>query len=491
MPVTWLVIGLLLALQVPVELARPDGDRAVRQVRRDLGAVVEVVYVQERALHGPLDLWQGQWWRIPVTPLLHASLLQLAVTLLLLMWCGSLLEPRIGHLRCLLFYAVVVCVSSLAELLLGRYFTGMLAVPVAGFAFLAVRRHSSSQLNEALPETAVRAGGALLLLGMTCDVLFGGFFPAVAITAGAVWGLLAGLAFPAAGQNAGRLRQTAAIAFVAMHLLLVPAFALCINPYWNGMYHWYLARNEQRPEYRLQHYQQALNRDPSLEKVWQRLALLQAARGRRFRCWQTALSGLRSNRSSELLEKLCRQLWAAFEDLPDRLAAVRLFNETFGTEADAFHARLDLSWNFRVLATHHIDQGELLTAWQTLLDSLTCLPEDQQSLKMLGALWTQLNSEQRQFALQRLAAAFPATAGRLQELAGLIPRGSRPLVAQQPPQSSGDETIPQSSTARFALDQRVVLPPALQSHAPRPADTLRAPPVDPDAPHSAALGVLL
>lgn len=488
-PVIWLLVVVLVVMQLPIELARPTGDRSVRQARREMGAVTTLIYVQEPQLQGPIDLWQGEGWRIPATTLQHENLVTLAVTVLLLIVLGSLLEPRLGHFGCLLFVVLAATVSSLAEVLRGRTFTGMSGVVAAMFAFLAVRRRHDSALSHQFPEAFLQLGTVLLASAVMLDLTGFRLLPGAAVATGAVWGALSGLAFPGPNVDRGRLRQTAAIGFAAAHLLLVPAFALCMFPPWSGMYQWHLARQAAVVPERVAHYRAALQRDPSLEIVWKHLALIQAVEGQRFGSWTTALKGLNQNRSSEELTKLCRELWKGFHNLPDRLGALQLLQEEFGEETPQWQARLDLSWNFRVLGEHQADQGQLAAAWQSLLEGLLAHPQDQRSLDMLEKLWLQLPPEDRLAAVGQLAELFPDSIERLQIRLGMIQTGEEPLNIHR--MAAADRELAEAQDGRFALDQQVILPPAPDETVGLEPHDLRAPAVDPDAPDSASAGTRL
>src|SRR5690606_21738384 len=51
-------------------------------------------HVDGEVLFGPFDLWDGQWWRIPISGFHHAGFVHLIVNCLSMVTLGQLLERR-------------------------------------------------------------------------------------------------------------------------------------------------------------------------------------------------------------------------------------------------------------------------------------------------------------------------------------------------------------------------------------------------------------
>jgi membrane associated rhomboid family serine protease len=78
------------------------------------------------ALVGAQIYAQGDWYRLVTAMFLHASLLHLALNMLVLYWCGTVVERALGTWRFLLVYFVAGVAGSAGALL----FSGPFAVTV-------------------------------------------------------------------------------------------------------------------------------------------------------------------------------------------------------------------------------------------------------------------------------------------------------------------------------------------------------------------------
>src|SRR5687768_5532447 len=93
-PITLLVVGAVIALYVAVRWnITPDHDRdaAFRQ-----WGLLQIQHSPEHPeLSGPFDLWAGEWWRVPLGGLHHASWWHLGLVSLAFLYLGGCLEPRL------------------------------------------------------------------------------------------------------------------------------------------------------------------------------------------------------------------------------------------------------------------------------------------------------------------------------------------------------------------------------------------------------------
>jgi len=80
---------------------------------------------EKGALYGPF-VAQGDWWRLVTAMFLHASLLHIALNMIVLYWCGTVVERALGTWRFLLIYLVSGIAGSAGALL----FSGPFAVTV-------------------------------------------------------------------------------------------------------------------------------------------------------------------------------------------------------------------------------------------------------------------------------------------------------------------------------------------------------------------------
>ena len=316
--------------------------------RHGLGGVDVLKYDHEPGLSGPLALWGGDWWRIPVSGWHHGGSTQrpfdplqwihLGMNAVTLAFFGALLEPRLPKTVYILFLLAASVVSVLPEFLLQNVVYGLSGVACAQFGALLVLRPRDPEVAQALPREIVWLAFAWLLLCVPLTMW--GIVPIanVAHFAGLAYGWLAGqVFFGFAAAPVGWL------AFAALHAAVVPGLAAATQPEWVGRYHWYLAVEERDADRRAAHWQAALERDPGLEPLWLKLADYHRQQRRPLEAWRTLLAGIDSNRTFERGVRSARMLWNRLRiDADLRRQAQQILAEHFGPEAPAWRDRLDI-----------------------------------------------------------------------------------------------------------------------------------------------------
>lgn len=316
--------------------------------RHALGAVEELKFKGEPDLHGPLALWEGEWWRIPVSAFHHGGgsaqpfdpvqWLHLAMNCLALACLAWLLEPRMPRLVYLLFVLGATVVSVLPEFLLEHLAYGLSGVACAQFGALLVLRRRDAYVADVLPPPVVWLAFGWLLMCIPLTMFDVAPIANVAHFTGLAYGWLAGqVVFGRAATRAGRL------AFAAAHLAIVPGLYAATHPVWIGRYHWYLAGLESETDRRVERWQQALNRDPGLARLWLLIAEHEFRDGRPIDAWRTILAGLDANRDFERGDRFARRLWRFLRSREVlRQQARQILAERFGPEEPAWRSRLGI-----------------------------------------------------------------------------------------------------------------------------------------------------
>lgn len=349
---------------------------------RTMGAVNQLTVfrnakVKHPQLNGPFDLWQGEWWRLPVTAFHHADpvqraqgrfgsgFLHLVANCLALGWLGWWVEPRISRLTFASFLGVAAVGTLIPDLLIEKNAFGVPAVAWlvdafapftraydvfgldgavgAMFGLFIVQRDADDDLAEAVPEQIVWIGWGWLA---TCWFLTRSgllFFPVLAQWSGLLYGWLFGQLIVGwwAQQRGVKL------AFVTAHLLLLPAVYLVMHPTWTGRYHWYLAEPPCSPSERLKHLQQTVALNPGLANAWLDLAEQYGKNGDHRAAWKSILSCLNHNRSFDKALVTAKDAWRAIDRSPIRGKALADLKTVFGDEAYAWQERLGIETDRR------------------------------------------------------------------------------------------------------------------------------------------------
>lgn len=342
-PVTVLCVSLCAVLFLLT--TRPQqSEPARREALHRWGAVVEQPFVRvvgprmlfvERDLRGPISLWEGQWWRVPVCAFHHIGFSHLLINGMSAVFLGALLERYWGSRRMLLFLPFAATIPMLCELLLGNYVLGFSGIISAWFGVLCVLRYRDENLHEELPEEAVHLGGALLAAGVLISVLDLVPVANLAHMTGFFYGALAGCVTTGLpwGHRPARLMRVAVITLTALGLWLV------VRPVWDGHYRWYLALKSDNPAVRYAELQRAVQLRPSAIGAWRNLADEELRRGEPMTAWKTLLVALSRSPSDPQLLISARRVWRKVILDPGRPAAEQTIREVFGDLAWAWEAQ--------------------------------------------------------------------------------------------------------------------------------------------------------
>ena len=291
-------------------------------------------------VHGHFDLWNGQVWRLFLNAMHHAGLGHLLLNCLSLWILGDLLEPAIGRLRYLLFFLTAGYVSILAQSLTGDLPIGMSGAVYAVFGYLVVLRKHDRNIEERMPQMLVTIGFTCLIVLVPLTAV--GLIPVANLAhfAGLAYGWgLAWLTCSLAPQNS----RLAWLGRIALHTSILGLTLVAMHPFWNGRYHAWRAWQETRPELRFQLWQRATTLTPDIAVAWLGQAETLYQRGQKKAAWQTALQGLRMNRSDEELDQFVRNQWHEWHSDPVRCdEALEELRRIFNRESDAWIRRLNL-----------------------------------------------------------------------------------------------------------------------------------------------------
>lgn len=310
-------------------------DRCGAVVDRPFNPVDVKSLLSPRELRGPIALWEGQLWRIPVCAFHHVDLFHLAVNSLSAIALGWLLEPRWGSRRMLQFLMPAAILPMIPEFLAGNYVLGFSGVVAAMFGALCVLRETDDELADEFPIEAVYLGGMMLAVGVVVTLLqlapvanlahmTGFFYGAIAasVTTGWPWGF-----------RIARLVRFAAVLLAAVGLYLVS------HPVWDGDFHWYLALRTNDSDRRYAELQQAAALKPQSLGIWRNLAAEELLRGEPMAAWKTLLVGLSHNPTNPQFLAHARRSWREVVIFPGRQEAERVLREVFGDLAETWAAQ--------------------------------------------------------------------------------------------------------------------------------------------------------
>lgn len=316
-------------------------DAEHREALDRFGAVIDRMFIKpvdtrslfvERDLRGPIALWQGQFWRIPMCAFHHVDWFHLAANSLSALALGWLLEPRWGTRRMLLFLVPAAILPMIPEFLAGNYVLGFSGVVAAMFGALCVLRETDKDLAEDFPIEAVYLGGALLAMGVIVSMLQLSPVANLAHMTGFFYGAIAASAIT--GWPWGQ--RAALIGRFAFLMLAAAALYLVSHPFWDGDYHWYLAMRTNDAEQRYAELQRAASLKPQSLGIWRQLASEQLQRGEPMAAWKTLLVGLSHNPTDPQFLLHARRSWRAVIISPGRAEAERVLREVFGELAETW-----------------------------------------------------------------------------------------------------------------------------------------------------------
>jgi rhomboid protease GluP len=328
------------ALFIVCQLNSVDGIK-FRDAQRFWGAVVErtalppagAPEVLGTELHGPFDLWAGEWWRIPVSAFHHAHLLHLLMNCVFAWDLGRRLEKRWGSVRFFLFMVPAVTLPLLLEILAGNIpvgFSGAICAMLG--AQIALQNLGCAE--EDIPEGTLLFSLGVILAGIPATGF--GLLPLanLAHVSGVVYGALVAWLCCGPWSNIVLIR----LAVVAAHLMIWPAVEFAMHPFTNGRYLWYRVDHDPQvpPDQRTPLLERAIQLDPSLTGIWLRLIEQQMIESHFPEAWKLAIEGLSSNPSSTELMEAARRVWRRLAHGPQRDAAEQELRTVFGERSTAW-----------------------------------------------------------------------------------------------------------------------------------------------------------
>lgn len=332
-PITAECLVICTALFV-VCMARSFGGVRFGDAQREWGAVTTLQVFAIRGdrreavdpdLNGPFDLWDGEWWRIPINAFHHADVAHLVLNCLSAWALGSRLERRWGSFRFAVFLLPSLFVPLLAEFVIGHSAVGFSGAICAMFgALIALKQFDDENI---LPDQAVQFGLAYLVLCVWATMLDVIQIANVAHFVGLGYGWFATWAMcgPFRSRNAIR------VLFVLAHIGLYPLTWYAVQPIGNGRYHWYMADRVPDPRLKTKTLRFAVQCDPSLSGVWLRLADGELIQGDVLAAWQTLLKGLSHNPTRRELLEAVRRVWRRIPPGIERMEAELELKRVFGT----------------------------------------------------------------------------------------------------------------------------------------------------------------
>jgi GlpG protein len=308
------------------------------QLERAWGAVVPLGWtaVDDQQLSGPLDLWSGEWWRIPLSSLHHIGVVHLLVNLAVGWVLLPKLEVRWGPWRTGLFVVSAAFVTSVPEYLFEGYLQGVSGVLCAVFGALLVLRQSDPDLAEELPDEVV--GGSLLLLAAMLITSWLEIMPVANLAhfSGLCYGWVTAWCC-AQPQVATRGRR---LFFLLGHALVVAAYLAVLHPVWIGRYHWNRAMSDdgtlRQDAQAAADVQRALELDPSLSALWRATSSTNGQEANRLGAWQRLVKALAANPTDRHCWADARRLWRRLAVSADREAAVRIVQQELGDAAESW-----------------------------------------------------------------------------------------------------------------------------------------------------------
>ncbi len=337
-PVTLETLIIAVVLYASCAFQATAEHRRFDEIQRDWGAIQTqhrsephegVRRTRESEIQGPFELWNGEWWRVPLTAFHHHHLSHLLLSSLGLLYFGRILERLWGRFRMACFLFSAISIPNLLELAGGHGVMGLSGALYAVLGGLAGQRAFDHEHPPALSIEGLFCGLSVMALGFLTTA-----WDAVSVSNRPhVVGFVYGMA--AAWLCYQRFRQISLPRFVTilLCLILIPGFLLVANPFWIGRYHWYRATVQRTPPSAERALERAIQRDPSLTGAWLSLAEASGKREGILKSWQQLITGLAANPSSESLIESARRLWRHL-DLHQRDEAKVMLGSAFGSRAE-------------------------------------------------------------------------------------------------------------------------------------------------------------
>lgn len=376
-----------LGLGIAVELYARRENMTEFQARRVLGAVEGLTYPVPRGADrelslpsGPFDVWDGEWWRIPLSAFHHGSWWHLGMNIASLWFLGALLEPRCPRIAYFLLLIGSAIVTMLLQYLNGDYAVGISGTVCAQLGALLVLRRRYPDLQEILSPPFIAFSMVMLASGLVInqfpDLMGGVGIANLAHFSGLGYGWLFGSVYGIPYVFPRTMRAL----FWGMHFFIWPALDYSVDPMFNADYQWYRGFEAAELSDSIRYYQTAVEIDPHEMAYWDFLARAHYRAGHSLAAWEASLKGLRYNRMSRRGVQLSRMIWVTLPDRSMRLKALEIFSDVFGDEASDWLSRLQLDQVIEMSGQPILvpsetppNAGLLLTSEQ---QSLSSIPRD-------------------------------------------------------------------------------------------------------------------
>ena len=333
-PVTAETLIICMALFIGCAFQAMADHKPFEAVQREWGAIRQCQYleihdgvrrVKDCELAGPFDVWDGGWWRIPLTVFHHEDLTHLMLTMGAALYLGRLLEQKWGSVPLGMFLFPAIIIPVLSELLFGNSVMGFTGAVCSMLGALGVLRVFDANLSQEFSlEIAVLGVSAIVLcsLATVAGVIP---FANIAHLSGFIYGTFIAVLFGSRIAKSSLFR----ISVVLVHLWLIPALFLMSHPFWIGRYHWYRGASNRSPKFAEKSFERAVKCDPTLAGAWLRWSGAAEENADDLGAWTRLIRGLVFNPSNAALMDSTRRLWRHF-DSRQRKEAERILEVYFG-----------------------------------------------------------------------------------------------------------------------------------------------------------------
>lgn len=358
-PATWALMLSAVVLHAVVLVSSWVGGSENGSGLREWGAMKSVHRPDTPELWGHFDLWEGEYWRIPVSVLHHGGLTSIrevryVVDFVWMLgavaafgWLGWRLEPRIGSALLLGVCLFGGMLGLCSEFLLGRDPVGLIPGVFALLGVLIVLSRRDDALSATFGEVPMIVAALCLMGCIPLAVLNWLNVPGLAGFVGLAYGLLVGRAMHGDPQT-GRYRLRWSVPVVALHLLLIPMGWAAAHPFWTGRHMWYRASLVTEHREKVAAWSLAVRLDPGLSPVWWEWAEALRQREQLQEAWKIVLQGLQANRSDERGVELAAAIWQELTSEADRTFARQQLVDRFGEEALDWQNRLGVGERIRL-----------------------------------------------------------------------------------------------------------------------------------------------
>ena len=275
-------------------------------------------------LIGPFDVWNGEWWRIPLTVFHHQHFTHLLFTVAVGLYLGRLLEEKWGSLAMGFFLIPASAVPIVIELAAGNASMGFSGAACAMLGALTVLRQFDDQLSKSFPFEIAFTGLAMILLGSVATHLSLIQLDSIAHISGFAYGAAVALAT----VNSHRFQTLVRFGVIMFHILLIPSLILVTNPFWIGRFHWHQASSARNLTTADTSLKKAIDCDPSLAGAWLQFSRIAEEKQDLLEAWRRIVRGISINPTSLPLIDSARRLWRHLN--PDqRHEGVRILKQAF------------------------------------------------------------------------------------------------------------------------------------------------------------------